>query len=62
MTPDLCSAYHNHIHDEGSLMFTARFDKDLDAHYKVLLFATFDDEVQVDAERKVYRQQRAPPP
>ncbi len=62
LTPDRCSGYHNHIADEGSMMFSVRFDSEVPEHYKCLMYAVFDDELQIDGQRKLYAQQRAPPP
>lgn len=53
-TPDSCSGFHTHIDDRGQLSIAGKFASRLEKNITMLLYSSFTDELQFDAERKVY--------
>lgn len=52
-TPDKCLGYHTHTTENGSLGLELKFAKELEKSITVIVFATFDDVIELDASRQV---------
>ena len=52
-TPDRCLGYQTHMKENGTLGLELRFSKPLANNITVLVFATFDDYIELDRDRHV---------
>ena len=52
-TPDRCLGYHTHLKENGTLGLELKFSQPLAKNITVLIFATFDDYIQLDRDRQV---------
>ena len=52
-TPDRCLGYHTHLKENGTLGLELKFSQPLAKNITVLVFATFDDYIQLDRDRQV---------
>jgi len=55
LTPDSCSAYHNHDMDRGSVSIYGGFSGATTKNLTLILYASYNDTIEIDNERNVYK-------
>jgi hypothetical protein len=53
LTPDLCNSYHNHIENSGFINLDLQFKNALTENITLIVFATFNETVKIDAAGQV---------
>ncbi len=58
LTPDLCNSYHNHIENSGFINLELQFKTALTENITLIVFATFNKTVKIDAAGQVILDQK----
>jgi hypothetical protein len=54
LSPDKCGNFHRHLSDRGNVQLDLEFDKALTEAVTLIAYASYEDEVQLDADRVLY--------